>query len=200
MSLRPAHAKAEQRVALACSVLLILGASLLVSRSLPAPPLYSEANADSIASDFHGTLIAGDDAGTSTRSLSDYHGRVVLLEYRATWCTPCGIGLRDLQLLHKEFRATDLRVVAVSIDPSSRRAEVQRERVLRQFGFDVLQDSDGHGQRAFRVWGVPMSFLIDRAGRIRYRTFGLQPDGASSYWAWPEARARIHELLREPAP
>lgn len=192
------HARRNRRLVTAVALFLAGDALFTNRRTSTRGSAPSEEQTDRLISDFRGTLLTGTKGTPEIRTLEDYRGHVVLLEYWATWCVPCGIGLRDLSSVSAAYAATDLRVVAVSIDPSIRVVDVQQEIARRDLTFDVLHDIGRHSQDAFGVWGVPMSFLIDRSGRVRRRVYGLRGDGASSHWAWPEARAQIDSLLREP--
>ncbi|MBK8649653.1 MAG: TlpA family protein disulfide reductase [Gemmatimonadetes bacterium] len=111
-------------------------------------------------------------------------------EYWATWCGPCSVGLRDLQQLRADYAATDLAVVAVSIDPRSRRDAVRREVERAAFSFDVLHDLDRHSERVFPVWGVPMSFLIDRRGRCGGASTASAPMGSAPTGRGPRPERR----------
>ena len=127
------------------------------------------------------------------RALADYRGNVVLLNIWATWCGPCEAEMPSMELLHRAYSDSGLRIVAVSVD------EPGSEQVIRDFAarhdltFDILHDPAKTITRTYRTTGYPESFVIGRDGVIRRKTYYQD-------WNTPANRALISQLIREPAP
>lgn len=113
-------------------------------------------------------------------ALSAHEGEVVLLNVWATWCLPCREEIPALQRLHERFGPEGLRIVGVSVDAPGEQGNVQE--FASSFGvtYDIWLDPAEHVVSAFRVIGVPNTFLIDRAGVIRWKHIGpvLDDDAA----------------------
>ena len=128
------------------------------------------------------------------RTLADYRGKVVMLNIWATWCTPCIVEMPTLEALHREFKDSDLRIVAVSID------QPQTESAIRQFvkelglTFEVLHDPAGNITRDYQATGYPETFVIGRDGVIRKKVIG------AADWHSEGNRALVRQLLAEPGP
>jgi peroxiredoxin len=99
-------------------------------------------------------------------SLKDLRGKVVLLNFWATWCPPCKAEMPDLEALYREYGAArDFVVVGANLEEDAGAVEAfVRERGL---SFPVLLDSEGATAGSFGVRGLPATFIIDREGRIR---------------------------------
>ncbi len=125
--------------------------------------------------------------------LAAFKGRVVLLNFWATWCAPCVREMPSLDRLQAALGARGLSVVAVSLDRAGKEViEPFRARLgLKHLG--LYHDPKAALFRAFGVSGLPTSFLIDRRGRI----VGGYPGPAE--WDSPEARALIEHYLDRPA-
>jgi peroxiredoxin len=148
---------------------------------------YSPLDAGSRAPEYAAVSLDGD-----TLSLEDLRGRVVLLNVWATWCTPCVREMPALERLHEQHDAEGLSVVAVSVDastPGLGAADVRRFVDDLGVTFTILLDPGGEIENRFRVSGLPMTFLIDREGRIRQRIVGARE------WNEPDITAQIRELL-----
>jgi cytochrome c biogenesis protein CcmG/thiol:disulfide interchange protein DsbE len=100
------------------------------------------------------------------RSLSDYRGRVVLLNVWATWCEPCKVEMPSMEKLHNEFGHRGLSIVAVSVDPASNGNGIRKFVTDLNLTFDILHDTQGVMAKAYNSIKFPESFVIDRKGVI----------------------------------
>ena len=104
--------------------------------------------------------------------LSKYRGKVVLLNFWATWCPPCIREMPSMERLHQQVDAEDFKVLAVN----------QMEDVDQVFAFtgqldvdptfQILFDTTSEVSQAYAVRGLPTTYLIDKKGNIRYRAVG----------------------------
>jgi peroxiredoxin len=122
-------------------------------------------------------------------TLSEYRGKVVLLNFWATWCAPCRVEMPAMETLYQDLHKEGLEVLAISIDP-------QGLVVTRPFQeamgltFTILHDSDYRVGAAYGARTLPMTYLIDRKGIIRQRIFGARD------WNGMDARQLIRNLLQ----
>ncbi len=137
-----------------------LAALCLAVASLCAAPAQAVENGDA-APRFSAPLLGGE----GTLSLSEYRGKVVFLDFWASWCPPCVTSLPLLDELRKEFPATDFQVVAVNLDKDTGKA--QRFLSKRGIGYPSASDPDGRIPEQFGLETMPTSFLIDREGVVR---------------------------------
>jgi thiol-disulfide isomerase/thioredoxin len=121
--------------------------------------------------------------------LSAYKGKVVLLNFWATWCAPCIREMPSLDLLQEELGGTSFDVVAVSIDRAGF-AKIgpflERLRVTR---LRIYLDRASKLYRRFGVRAMPTTFLIDHKGRVRGYLEG------AAEWNSKEARALIRYYI-----
>src|SRR5215510_15323015 len=103
--------------------------------------------------------------GQGQLSLAQLRGKVVYLDFWASWCKPCALSLPTLDGFRKEFGSKDFAVLAVNVDhdPALARAFLSR----RPVGYPSLFDPKGELPTTFGVETMPTSFLIDRQGVIR---------------------------------
>ena len=137
----------------------------------------AEAEADLVRSIRHGTIGATLPEVTGLRIdgveefLSDYRGRVVLLDFWATWCVPCIDVLPDLRKLVAELPADRFALVAISVDE-------ELETVTRFMEDEPMPWTNWHAglgsdiARLLRVQGYPTYVLVDENGRILARPLG----------------------------
>lgn len=104
--------------------------------------------------------------------LATLKGDVVLLNVWATWCIPCRREIPELQALHQEHGERGLRVVGVSVDGSGADQDVAEFAQNFSMTYTILRDPGESVSNAFRIPGVPASFLIDREGVVRWRHLG----------------------------
>lgn len=105
-------------------------------------------------------------------SLSKKQGEVVLLNVWATWCKPCRQEIPALDSLHREFAARGLLVAGVSIDVIDDTARIAG--FARELGasYTLWLDPDDRVSNTFRAIGVPSTYLVDRAGVLRWQHMG----------------------------
>lgn len=124
--------------------------------------------------------------------LRDYRGRVVLVNFWASWCPPCVAELPSLNRFVRDYRARGLVVLAVDVAEPREQLEAFLKRMPVEAR--ILLDTEGDTVRPWKVFGYPTNVLIDKAGRMRYlRHGGLD-------WDDPEVRRTVDALLAEPAP
>ena len=127
------------------------------------------------------------------RTLADYRGKVVLLNIWATWCGPCIVEMPTLEALHREFKDTDLRVIAVSIDQPDMDGAIREYVKKLGLTFEVLHDPRGNITRDYQATGYPETFVIGRDGVIRKKVIG------AADWHSEGNRALVRQLLAEHA-
>ena len=96
--------------------------------------------------------------------LRQYRGKVVLLNFWATWCGPCRVELPAFQVWQKRYGGDGLQILAVSMDDSD--APVRRTVRKLHLEFPVVMGDAQLGEAYGGVLGLPVTFLIDREGRI----------------------------------
>ena len=120
--------------------------------------------------------------------LADYRGRVVLVNFWATWCEPCREEMPSIERLRQSLKGKPFEVLAVNVgEPASR---IERFREKLPMSFTLLLDRDTKTAKAWKARILPASFLIGRDGRIRYVHYG------EIDWSGAAARARVDELLQ----
>lgn len=123
--------------------------------------------------------------------LGSLKGKVVLVDFWASWCSPCLRSFPWMNELQKRHAADGLVVVAVNLDQDRALADAFLERTPA--GFKVEFDQQGALAKQFGVQAMPTSFLIDRQGRIRVRHAGFRDAQRA------ERERQIQHLLKEPS-
>lgn len=127
-------------------------------------------------------------------SLEQLRGRVVFVNFWATWCPPCRDEAPALERLYKTLRSEGFELVALSIDGPGAREAVGAFRDEFALSFPVLLDPDQSAYRAFGATGVPETFLIDAEGRLHERFVGPRK------WDHPRYAQAVRRLIGAPAP
>ena len=94
--------------------------------------------------------------------LEDYRGKIVFLNFWATWCLPCRKEMPSMEKLYSEFKDRDFTMLAVDLREEAKKVMAFKERF--KLNFPILLDSDGRVGRKYGVWSIPITFLIDREG------------------------------------
>lgn len=105
--------------------------------------------------------------------LSDYKGKVVFVNFWATWCKPCEEEMPSMQIMYQVLKKSypDFELLAVSVD--SKEADVV-ESFVKKYGitFPVLHDKKGRIKEIYKTTGVPETFIIDQNGIIAEKVLG----------------------------
>ena len=106
--------------------------------------------------------------------LSDYRGKeTVLVAFWASWCGPCRMEMPSLQAFYETHRGGGVEVLALSIDDDPAAAQQYAEQT--RLPFPVLIDNDQQAAAEYHVEGIPVIFVVDPAGRVRFAHEGLNP-------------------------
>lgn len=127
-------------------------------------------------------------AADKTFSIADLKGRVVIVDFWASWCGPCRQSFPWMNAMQQKYQDQGLEIVAVNLDQKPEEAELFLKEIPAQF--TVAFDAAGVSPEAFGVMGMPSSYLIDRQGNIRSEHIGFHPDEAEAY------ESEIAELLK----
>lgn len=116
-------------------------------------------------------------------------GKVLYLDFWASWCPTCARSFLFLNDLTEELSEQEFMVVAVNLDENPKDAQAFLER--HPVRFAVFVDPRGDCARAFAVAGMPAAYLLDRKGKVRYRHLGFRAEDAD------ELKTKVLELLAE---
>jgi thiol-disulfide isomerase/thioredoxin len=119
--------------------------------------------------------------------LEDYRGKVVLVNFWATWCEPCREEMPSMNRLRASLAGRSFEVLAVNLAESESRIRRFGEQVPLEF--PVLMDRDGAAAKYWRARVLPVSFLVGPDGRIRYSVVGGMD------WAQEGVRTAILALM-----
>ena len=122
--------------------------------------------------------------------LSALRGKVIVLNFWATWCPPCIEEMPSLERLYRRFRNRQFEIVAVSVDAEGVKP-VRKFIGERGFTFRVLLDPAKKTEVPFGVRGLPISYVIDRKGRMVAGAIG------AINWSSKKATTYFENLLRE---
>jgi peroxiredoxin len=136
-------------------------------------------------------FILPDLEGKSHR-LADLRGRVVVLNFWATWCPPCIDEMPSLQRLHRALADRGIAVLAVSVD--ERFSDVSAFARKFQLTFTVLHDEGKKVSRKYQTFKYPETYILDREGRLKTKVVGPRD------WAAPTVIRDMVELLKEEPP
>jgi thiol-disulfide isomerase/thioredoxin len=124
--------------------------------------------------------------------LRELKGRVVLINFWATWCEPCREEMPSFQRLRDKVRGRPFEIITVNFGEGRARIEPFLER--HRISLPVLLDRDKEAAAAWHAGGLPMTFLVDAQGRVRYSSFG------ESDWSTGEPLRVVRSLLAEASP
>lgn len=112
------------------------------------------------------------DVDSKPVSLSEYKGKIVLLNFWATWCPPCVKEMPSMQRLKNHFADKPFEIVAINIGESSTAVSSFLFELDTELTFPILLDEEGMSYQAFGIRGLPMTLLLDEEGGLILRTLG----------------------------
>ncbi|MDI1300392.1 MAG: TlpA disulfide reductase family protein [bacterium] len=154
----------QRFVFLLLATLLAVNAAAAPRTGAPAPVLAA-------------TLLNGDHY-----TLTQSQGRVVLVTFWATWCSPCVQEMPELDRLYRTYHAQGLDILGVSVDDPADLAKVRD--FTRSLHYPIAAQADVDAKGYGRIWAVPLLFVIDRHGVLR-------EDG------WPGLREKDYPKLEQ---
>lgn len=122
-------------------------------------------------------------------SLAQYKGKVVMINFWASWCEPCRHEMPLLEDIYKKYNKLGFTLIGVNVEPDSKAAD----NWLKQtpVSFPVLYDKESKVSSLYNVSGMPTTVIIDRKGNLRYLHVSYKPGDESDYL--DNIRAMIRE-------
>jgi len=134
-------------------------------------------------------ILSTREPSTGRMSLAELRGKVVYLDFWASWCGPCRMSFPQLEQLREELAPQGFEVLAVSVDEFEADALEFLDEI--PVSYPVVHDGEGVTPQAYGILGMPTGYLIDRKGVVRLVHQGFRKhDGA-------KLKAEIIELLGE---
>ena len=127
-------------------------------------------------------------------TLSELNGKVVLLDFWATWCKPCVVSIPHLNKLNLRFQEEEFLLLGINVDRFKSISSLKRFVKQYEINYPVLADKGGKVAAQYRAFALPTSFLINEEGRIAKRIFGSSPT------LQKELEEEIEKLLKGAGP
>jgi thiol-disulfide isomerase/thioredoxin len=122
-------------------------------------------------------------------SLADLKGRIVLVNFWASWCGPCRKEMPLLEQLNRQYRSKGVTLVGVNVEPDSAAATDWLK--ATPVSFPILFDVDSKVSKLYQVEGMPNTVILDRKGNVRYIHRGYSAGAENEYLD------QIRALIRE---
>ena len=190
--------KLKTRIAIFVVIAVLFSGTVFLSRALlhqrREPPAVSDDSIKKLGIEKPKKRILAPDfaleniSGMRT-SLKSFKGKVIFLNFWATWCVPCRQEMPTMEKLHREYRKEGLEVLAVNF----RETKEEAVKFVNELGlsFTVLLDEDGKVSEEYGVWSLPLSYFINRKGEFVGKVIGYRK------WDSSEGKAFFQDLLAE---
>ena len=122
--------------------------------------------------------------------LDDHSGKVIIVNFWATWCAPCLKEMPIFETLYRRYRSKGLTLLAISLDKESS-SKVQEFVDKYKLTFPVLLDTEGVAEKLYPSFTIPFTYVIDKQGRVAARV-----DGAKD-WESSETFEAVEHLLKQ---
>ena len=190
-------------LSLTAAVALLVSVALIFASQLRRASLRGPMNAEETATipppGEHRPIAAGEKAAPfkltdlqgDSVSMAGLHGKVVFLNIWATWCAPCREEMPSMEKLYEQLRSNKGFVMLAVSQDSGSRDEVADYVRKHGYKFDVLLDPQNSVAEAYKVSGVPETFIIDREGRI------VAHHSGAFDWSQKAIADALEELLQD---
>jgi thiol-disulfide isomerase/thioredoxin len=160
--------------------LLILLLTFFISNGI------CQENEDSQAPDFTGKTVQGKEI-----KLSDYHGKVVLIDFWASWCPPCREEMPQLIKFYDSHKDSNFKMIAVNIDSKTDNMQHFLDQLFPRPMFPIIADNSQQIPSLFNIEAMPTTILIDKKGKIRFRHDGFKDSYVNDF------NTELTQLLKE---
>lgn len=159
-------------------MLLVIGCMFLSLGAVAKIPVGAE------APDFALDTLSG-----SKLRLQDQRGRIVMINFWASWCAPCRLEMPHLIRLHDKYHAAGFTLLGVNIDDDRKVAAAMAERIGVKF--PVLLDTGKKVTGTYDMGAMPATLILDRKGRVRFVHLGYEAGLEATY------EKQVKDLLKE---
>ena len=135
---------------------------------------------------FSGKTLEGENI-----SLSDYKGKVTLIDVWASWCKPCKEGFPFLIELYNQYSDKDFSVLAVNIDEEKDNAKKFLTSLNKDVPFKIMFDPEAKIPTLYKIEAIPTTYILDKKGIVRYFHLGFMGSEKEKY------KSEIETLLNE---
>jgi cytochrome c biogenesis protein CcmG, thiol:disulfide interchange protein DsbE len=118
-------------------------------------------------------------AESALLDLAPHHGKVVVVDFWASWCVPCRRSIPWLNAMREKYAKDGLEVIGVNVDAD--RAAAAGFLAQTPANFQIVYDSEGRLPKEYGVVGMPSSFVFDREGRLVTKHIGFQNGKRDEY-------------------
>jgi thiol-disulfide isomerase/thioredoxin len=140
----------------------------------------------SSAPDFKGKTSEGKEI-----KLSDYLGKVVLIDFWASWCPPCREEMPELIKFYKAHNDPKFELIAVNIDNDKAKMQQFLDKLSPKPGFQIIADNEQQIPALFNIEAMPTTIFIDKKGKIRFRHDGFKQSYINDF------NEELTQLLKE---
>jgi len=169
---------------------IVLFMSLNVQADGREDDLFSKIGITPIKSDKKTPDFSLKDLNGKKFGLTQFKGKVIFLNFWATWCSPCKEEMPSMEVLHQQFKEKNFILLAISVDYGGQKP-VKEFINKYQYTFPVLLDPKCKTLDLLQVKGIPTTFLIDKKGRMVGKAIGPRD------WKSPEVVSLINLLIEK---
>lgn len=102
--------------------------------------------------------------------LADFRGKIIFINFWATWCIPCKTEMASMEKLYQRFKGTDFKMLAISVDKDISAIKPYLEKY--NLTFPVLLDPENLVKKKYKTVGLPETYLVDKRGLILHKAIG----------------------------